>query len=125
MDPTLKCFTFNTFDLTSTIEEYQALISLPVDKGNKSYIYDRKLTLQRSLSNFMCNIHVSKIKKQMKAKEGRNCIPIKYLINLVPRCLLGKKGLSLIALCIYRTVIFLRIKRYVEEEVVKIFDGIE
>uniref|UniRef100_A0A9I9EJL5 DUF7745 domain-containing protein n=1 Tax=Cucumis melo TaxID=3656 RepID=A0A9I9EJL5_CUCME len=30
-DPMLKCFMFNTFDLTPTIEEYQALISLPVD----------------------------------------------------------------------------------------------
>ncbi|TYK02649.1 hypothetical protein E5676_scaffold280G00610 [Cucumis melo var. makuwa] len=48
-DPMLKCFTFNTFDLTPTIEEYQALISLPVDRRNKPYIYDRKLTLQRSL----------------------------------------------------------------------------
>uniref|UniRef100_A0A9I9EJF3 DUF7745 domain-containing protein n=1 Tax=Cucumis melo TaxID=3656 RepID=A0A9I9EJF3_CUCME len=121
----LKRFTFNTFDLTLTIEEYQALISLPADRGNKSYIYDRKLTLQRSLSKFMGDIHASEIKKQIKTKEGKNCIPINYLINLVRGCLSRKKGLSLIALCIYGTVIFPRIKRYVEEEVVKIFVGIE
>ncbi|KAA0065295.1 uncharacterized protein E6C27_scaffold1023G00080 [Cucumis melo var. makuwa] len=124
-DPVLKYFTFNTFDLTPTIEEYQALISLPVDRGNKLYIYDRKLTLQRSLSKFMGDIHASELKKHMKTKEGRNCIPINYLINLARGCLLGKKGLSLIALCIYGTVIFPRIKGYVEEEVVKIFVGIE
>ncbi|KAA0046606.1 glial fibrillary acidic protein-like [Cucumis melo var. makuwa] len=124
-DPVLKCFTFNTFDLTPTIEEYQALISLPVDRGNNLYIYDRKLTLQRSLSKFMGDIHASELKKQMKTKEGRNCIPINYLINLARGCLLRKNGLSLIALCIYGTVIFPRIKGYVEEEVVKIFVGIE
>ena len=121
----LKYFTFNMFDLTPTIEEYEALISLPIDRGNKLYIYDRKLTIQRSLSKFMGDIHASELKKQIKTKEGRNCIPINYLINLARGCLLGKKGLSLIALCIYGTVIFPRIKGYVEEEVVKIFVGIE
>uniref|UniRef100_A0A9I9EII6 DUF7745 domain-containing protein n=1 Tax=Cucumis melo TaxID=3656 RepID=A0A9I9EII6_CUCME len=73
----------------------------------------------------MGDIHASEIKKQMKTKEDRNCIPINYLINLACGYLSGKKGLSLIALCIYGTIIFPRIKGYVEEEVVKIFVGIE
>ena len=71
----------------------------------------------------MGDIHASEIKKQMKTKEGRYCIPINYLVNLAHGCLLGK-GLSLIALCIYRTIIFFKIKGYVEE-VIKIFFGIE
>ena len=59
----------------------------------------------------------------MKTKEGRSCIPIDYLINLARGCLPGKKGLSLLTLCIYGTVIFL--KGYVEEKVVKFFVGME
>lgn len=124
-DPMLKCFTFNMFDLTPTIEVYQALISIPPSTGNKAYVYDWKLTLQRSLSKFLANIHAPDIKQQMKTKEGRNCILIIYLINLACGNLSGEKGLSLLALCIYGTIIFPRIKGYVEEEVVKLFVGIE
>uniref|UniRef100_A0A9I9E4T7 DUF7745 domain-containing protein n=1 Tax=Cucumis melo TaxID=3656 RepID=A0A9I9E4T7_CUCME len=122
-DPMLKCFTFNTVNLTPTIEEYQALISLPVDRGNKPYINDRKLTLQGSLSKFMGDIHASEIKKQMKTKEGRNCIPINYLINLAHGCLSGKKGLSLIALCIYGTIIFLELKDMLKKRLLRFFLG--
>ena len=85
----------------------------------------KKLTLQRSLSKFMGNVHASGIKERMKTKEGRSCIPIDYLINLAHDCLSGKKGMSLLALWIYGTVIFSRIKGYVEEEVVKVFVGME
>ena len=88
-------------------------------------MHDKKLTLQRSLSKFMGNVHASGIKERMKTKEGRNCIPIDHLINLARDCLPWKKGLSLLALCIYGTVIFPRIKGYVEEEVVKFFVGME
>ena len=69
-DPMLKCFTFSMFDLTPTIEEYQALIGILPCIGGKVYVYDRRRTLQRSLSKFLGNIHASDIKKKMKTKEG-------------------------------------------------------
>lgn len=73
----------------------------------------------------MDGIHAYEIKKQMKIKEGRNYIPINYLINLVCGCLSGKRGLlSIVASCIYETIIFPKIKGYAEE-VIKIFVGIE
>lgn len=124
-DPTLKYFAFNMFDLTPTIEEYRALINISPCTESKVYVHDRKLTLQRSLSKFLCDIHASDIKMQMKTKGGRSCIPFDYLISFTCAFLPGKNGLSLLALFIYDTIMFPRIRGCVEEEVVKVFVGIK
>ena len=47
LDPVLKCFTFNTFDLTPTLEEYQALISIPHFIGSKVYVHDKKINVAK------------------------------------------------------------------------------
>lgn len=73
----------------------------------------------------MGDIQASDIRERMKDKEGRSCILIDYLISLAHGCLPKKKGLFVLAIFIYGTTIFSRIKGYVEAEIVKFFVAVE
>mgnify|MGYP007088571945 CR=1 FL=1 len=53
--PAYQCFTFGTFDMTLTIEEYAALLNvpLPLPTEDKVYWYDQKVAAKRQLSKLM------------------------------------------------------------------------
>jgi hypothetical protein len=46
-DPEYRCFTFDTVDMTPTIEEYESLLNCP--KSEKVYFYT---PIEHALSNF-------------------------------------------------------------------------
>ena len=52
-DPAYGCFTFGSCDLLPTIEEYQAMLSMPEKEREIVYFFNPKQTTKRTLSKFL------------------------------------------------------------------------
>ncbi|XP_050936265.1 uncharacterized protein LOC127144399 [Cucumis melo] len=124
-DPAYGCFTFGSCDLLPTIEEYQAMLSMPQKEREIVYFFNPKQTTKRTLSKFLETVHATEIQKYIKAKGGEENVPFDYLIKMTQTYIDEDKGLTLLALCIYGAVIFPKAEGYVDRKVIKLFFQME
>ena len=124
-DPAYGCFTFGSCDLLPTIEEYQAMLSMPEKEREIVYFFNPKQTTKRTLSKFLETVHATEIQKYIKVKGGEENVPFDYLIKMTQTYIDEDKGLTLLALCIYGAVIFPKAEGYVDGKVIKLFFEME
>lgn len=101
------------------------MLNVPERKEDKIYCFNPKLTAKRTLSKLLANVHAIDIQKHMRIKGEEENISIDYLVGLTQNYLGDDKGLVLLALCIYGTVLFPIAKGYVDGKVVKLVFDIE
>ncbi|KAA0056623.1 girdin-like [Cucumis melo var. makuwa] len=114
-DPAYGCFTFGSCDLLPTIEEYQAMLSMPEKEREIVYFFNPKQTTKTT----------TEIQKYIKVKGGEENVPFDYLIKMTQTYIDEDKGLTLLALCIYGAVIFPKAEGYVDGKVIKLFFEME
>ncbi|KAA0036941.1 girdin-like [Cucumis melo var. makuwa] len=124
-DPAYGCFTFGSCNLLPTIEEYQAMLSMPEKEREIVYFFNPKQTTKRTLSKFLETVHATEIQKYIKVKGGEENVPFDYLIKMTQTYIDEDKGLTLLALCIYGAVIFPKAEGYVDRKVIKLFFQME
>ena len=124
-DPAYNCFTLGSCDLLPTIEEYQAMLSMPGKEREIVYFFNPKQTTKRTLSKFLETVHATEIQKHIKVKGGEENVPFDYLLMMTQTYIDEDKGLALLALCIYGAVIFPKAEGYVDGKVIRLFFEIE
>lgn len=123
-DPEYRCFTFDTVDMTPTIEEYDALLDCP--KSEKVYFYTHT---EHALSNFawITQIDCQLAKSQATKRGNSHGWFWKVLEAIFNRRLHDESNeirLRILALGIYGLVLFSSAEGMIDFEAVNVFKSV-
>ncbi|XP_038996213.1 uncharacterized protein LOC120120736 [Hibiscus syriacus] len=124
-NPGYSCFTFGRVDLTSTIEEYRALIRCP--RAQVDRVYTKPPVTPSFKKKLLLIIGMSEdwVVKNIKKKRDSECFPWSALKEIINRHPDQRKKLDLLVLGIYRLVIFPNVLGYVDVLVVDLFERLD
>ncbi|XP_038707289.1 uncharacterized protein LOC120002600 [Tripterygium wilfordii] len=103
-DPTYRCFTFGSIDLSPLMEEYAELLGYTLH-ANKIY-NPREKTFAEAVISKLLGLPVKKIKEMGSTKGARWTFPEEILMNFAKENFHKEEGRFAFAIVIYGTVIF-------------------
>ncbi len=122
-DPHYRCFSFNKMDLVPTIEEYNNPLGWPSEYSVETYHHDRRIEPYLALAKLL-DMPAAVLQSKFLTKGHHKYISwndLKQLIHTLPQ---KDQRHKTFALAIHGLVIFPRIIRFIEREVISLFEQI-
>jgi len=123
-DPPLRCFTYQDFQLTPTIEEFEQILDMPLE-GNAPNNNLGQYTPVLMLSEIM-KIHPMKLESKLTIKGKARGIPQEYLKWYLHQLAAGEKWetfMDVLALILYGVMLFPNVENFVDCVAMNAFVG--
>ena len=66
------------------------------------------------------NVKACELEKYMKEKGNNHCLSFDYLLKFIQENIDNEQGQPMLALGIYRLILFLKVKGYIDGDVIKL-----
>ncbi|XVE50372.1 hypothetical protein DITRI_Ditri01bG0157400 [Diplodiscus trichospermus] len=124
-DPSYRCYTFNGWDFTPTIEEYATLLQLESQQMNRVYVKRSKAPSAKKVLSGVLKVKVDRLEHHFRDKNGLDCLTQEFLCDFIREHLEEEVGSDALALALYGLVLFPRVLGYVDPHVIDFFDRIQ
>ena len=124
-DSSYWCFIFNHEDLTPTVEEYAALLSISPPNPDKIFWKkSKKVPFKKKLAQ-MTNIDASAFVPITRLKGENKCVQYDFLERYILENNNDDRVIDIFTLVVYGTLIFLQLPGYVDATVVDLTEQID